>query len=59
MIIDTSAVALTGMSVKPADIRPNLNFGDCLAYALAKTTGKSLLLIGADFVHTDIAPAIA
>jgi ribonuclease VapC len=36
-----------------------LNFGDCLAYALAKTTGKSLLLIGADFVHTDIAPAIA
>ena len=36
-----------------------LNFGDCFAYALAKTTGESLLFIGADFGHTDIMPAIA
>jgi ribonuclease VapC len=35
-----------------------LNFGDCFAYALAKTTGESLLFIGADFGHTDIMPAI-
>jgi ribonuclease VapC len=36
-----------------------LNFGDCFAYALAKTTGESLLSIGADFGHTDIVSAIA
>ena len=36
-----------------------LNFGDCFAYALAKTTGEPLLFIGADFGHTDIASAIA
>jgi ribonuclease VapC len=36
-----------------------LNFGDCFAYALAKTTGESLLFIGADFGCTDIVPAIA
>jgi ribonuclease VapC len=31
-----------------------LNFGDCLAYALAKKTGEPLLFKGDDFVHTDI-----
>jgi ribonuclease VapC len=36
-----------------------LNFGDCFAYALTKTTGESLLYIGADFGHTDVVPAIA
>ena len=36
-----------------------LNFGDCFAYALAKTTSESLLFIGADFGRTDIVPAIA
>lgn len=36
-----------------------LNFGDCFAYALAKTTGESLLFIGVDFGCTDIVPAIA
>ena len=35
-----------------------LNFGDCFAYALAKTTGESLLFIGADFGRTDIVSAI-
>ena len=37
----------------------NLNFGDCFAYALAKTTGEPLLFKGDDFVHTDIIPARA
>lgn len=32
-----------------------LNFGDCFAYALAKTTGESLLFKGSDFPLTDIA----
>ena len=34
-----------------------LNFGDCFAYALAKTTGEPLLFKGDDFVHTDIEAA--
>ena len=34
-----------------------LNFGDCFAYALAKTSGERLLFKGDDFVHTDIIPA--
>lgn len=36
-----------------------LNFGDCFAYALAKTTGEPLLFKGDDFVRTDIASATA
>jgi ribonuclease VapC len=35
-----------------------LNFGDCFAYALAKTSGEPLLFKGNDFVHTDIASAL-
>jgi ribonuclease VapC len=31
-----------------------LNFGDCLAYALAKATGEPLLFKGDDFAQTDI-----
>jgi ribonuclease VapC len=31
-----------------------LNFGDCFAYALAKTTGEPLLFKGDDFEQTDI-----
>ncbi len=34
-----------------------LNFGDCFAYALAKSTGHPLLFKGDDFIHTDITPA--
>ena len=37
--------------------RAALNFGDCFAYALAKTTGEPLLFKGEDFTHTDIEPA--
>ncbi|MGA7710008.1 MAG: type II toxin-antitoxin system VapC family toxin [Acidobacteriaceae bacterium] len=35
-----------------------LNFGDCFAYALAKTTGEPLLFKGDDFLHAGIAPYI-
>ena len=38
--------------------RAGLNFGDCFAYALAQTTGESLLFKGEDFKRTDIASAI-
>ena len=34
--------------------RARLNFGDCFAYALAKTTGEPLLFKGNDFNHTDL-----
>jgi len=34
-----------------------LNFGDCFAYALAKTTGTRLLFKGDNFSQTDIEPA--
>jgi ribonuclease VapC len=34
-----------------------LNFGDCMAYALAKETGDELLFKGTDFSQTDIAAA--
>jgi ribonuclease VapC len=37
--------------------RAGLNFGDCIAYALAKETGDALLFKGADFAQTDIAAA--
>lgn len=35
-----------------------LNYGDCFAYALAKTTGEPLLFKGEDFKKTDIVSAI-
>ena len=34
-----------------------LNFGDCFAYALAKTTGEPLLFKGEDFTRTDVEAA--
>ena len=34
-----------------------LNFGDCLAYATAATSGDTLLFVGDDFRKTDIRPA--
>jgi len=35
-----------------------LNFGDCFAYALAKTTGEPLLYKGDDFTRTDLQSAL-
>jgi ribonuclease VapC len=34
-----------------------LNFGDCFAYALAKSMREPLLFKGDDFSHTDVASA--
>ncbi len=38
--------------------KAGLNFGDCFAYALAKSAGEVLLFKGTDFSHTDITPAL-
>jgi ribonuclease VapC len=35
-----------------------LNFGDCLAYAVAKHLDAPLLYKGDDFIHTDIRSAL-
>lgn len=35
-----------------------LNFGDCVSYALAKSTGEPLLFKGTDFGLTDIRSAV-
>ena len=38
--------------------KAGLNFGDCFAYALAKSTGEDLLFKGNGFGHTDITSAL-
>ena len=43
-----------GKGIHPA----RLNFGDCIAYALAKESGEPLLFKGEDFSQTDIAAVI-
>ncbi|GGK32038.1 type II toxin-antitoxin system VapC family toxin [Salinarimonas ramus] len=40
---------------KGRDHPARLNFGDCLAYAVAKGAGAPLLYKGDDFGHTDLA----
>lgn len=35
-----------------------LNFGDCLGYGLAITTGRPLLYKGDDFAQTDVVAAV-
>lgn len=37
--------------------RAQLNFGDCFAYALARSTGEPLLFKGDDFSATDLTAA--
>ena len=37
--------------------KANLNFGDCLSYAIAAVAGDSLLFVGDEFRRTDIEPA--
>lgn len=34
--------------------KANLNFGDCLTYAVAKLSGRPLLFVGNDFARTDV-----
>jgi ribonuclease VapC len=36
----------------------SLNFGDCFAYALSKTSGQPLLFKGNDFNQTDVSVAV-
>lgn len=43
---------------KPSGHPAKLNFGDCLAYALAKVMREPLLFKGRDFSHTDVASAL-
>jgi ribonuclease VapC len=38
--------------------RAQLNYGDCAAYALARSTGAPPLFSGQDFIHTDIVAAL-
>jgi ribonuclease VapC len=38
--------------------KAGLNFGDCFAYALAKTLGAPLLYVGDDFTFTDLEAAL-
>jgi len=38
--------------------KAGLNFGDCFAYALAKSAGEPLLFKGDGFVHTDVTSAL-
>lgn len=38
--------------------RAKLNFGDCMAYAVAKSHDAPLLYKGEDFTHTDIRSAL-
>ncbi len=49
-IKDDEADRRFGRGNHPVD----LNFGDCFAYALAKSTGRPLLFEGEDFSRTDI-----
>lgn len=49
-----SAFARYGRGRHPA----GLNFGDCFAYALARTLGETLLFKGGDFSRTDVVPAL-
>jgi ribonuclease VapC len=37
--------------------KANLNFGDCVAYAIAAVAGDQLLYVGEDFAYTDVAAA--
>lgn len=38
--------------------RANLNFGDCIAYAVATLANEQLLFVGEGFRRTDIRPAL-
>lgn len=54
---DLAAFALDAFQRYGKGINPRarLNFGDCAAYALAKSMNAPLLFKGDDFIHTDVA----
>ena len=53
-----AAVAAFDLFGKGRGHRAQLNFGDCLAYAVAKWHDLPLLYKGGDFPHTDVRRAI-
>ncbi len=69
--IRTAGIEITPVTVEQAAAARNawryfgrhkhsarLDFGDCFAYALAKTAGAKLLFSGEDFSRTDVEPAL-
>jgi ribonuclease VapC len=36
----------------------NLNYGDCMTYAVARLAGARLLFVGGDFARTDLPAAV-
>ena len=70
MLLEKSAVELVSVTPEHANAARRawrrfgkgnhpaaLNFGDCFAYALARTAGEPLLFKGKDFAQTDIEAA--
>ena len=56
---DHALIAREGFSIYGKGRHPaGLNFGDCFAYALAKSTGEPLLFKGGDFRQTDVLSAL-
>jgi len=51
------AVAACKTYGKVVGHRARLNFGDCFAYACARSLNAPLLFKGNDFPHTDVVPA--
>ena len=49
----------TSSSARAPAMAPQLNFGDCFSYALAKSLDVPLLYKGDDFAQTDIVSALA
>jgi ribonuclease VapC len=70
-LLDLAGIAIEGVSENQARVAreayrdfgkgsghpAGLNFGDCFSYALAKSSGESLLYKGEDFGQTDVASA--
>jgi ribonuclease VapC len=54
-LVPVALDALRRFGGRPA----RLNFGDCLAYALAMARGLPLLYKGVDFSHTDVTNALS
>lgn len=52
------AVVASARYGKSVGHRAALNFGDCFAYACARTRDQTLLFVGADFSQTDLVSAL-
>ena len=53
--VATDAYAMYGRGRHPA----SLNYGDCMAYAVARLARAPLLFVGNDFAQTDLEPVLA